>query len=141
MSSPPAWASGKLVLMVDDDESSLELMGHVVAKEGFRAEQAVDGREALAKAESLNPDLIILDLMLTGTSGYEVIRELQAQGLGHIPIIVVTGRAVDAKSENMLCLEPNVKDFLYKPLRPAILASSLYRCVGTPPIDAGEEAA
>ena len=129
----PAKPAEKLVLLVDDDESLLDLMEHVVKKEGFRTDRAVDGPEALKKAEALNPDLIILDFMLPGMGGYEVLRELQARGMGSVPVVVVTGRALDNKSIQDIRREPNVQEFLTKPVRPAILAAALHRILETEP--------
>jgi DNA-binding response OmpR family regulator len=125
----------KLVLLVDDDESLLDLMEHVVKKEGFRTDRAVDGNEALRKADALQPDLMILDFMLPGMGGYEVLRELQASGNGRIPVIVVTGRHMDRKNVEMVRLESNVKEFMEKPLRPAVLASTLHSVLNTRPPD------
>lgn len=123
----------KLILIVDDDESLLDLMDHVVKKDGFRTERAMDGNEALAKVAALDPDAIVLDFMLPGMGGYEALRELQSRGYGHIPIIVVTGRAMDAKSIEAVRQEPNVKEFLAKPVRPAMLLAALHRLVDPPP--------
>lgn len=123
----------KLVLLVDDDESLLDLMEHVVKKEGFRTGRAVDGKEALAKAQALTPDLIVLDMMLPGMGGYEILRELQALGCGDIPIVIVTGRQMDPKGVEMIRGESNVKEFLEKPVRPATVASLIHRLLGTQP--------
>jgi CheY-like chemotaxis protein len=128
----------KLVLMVDDDESLLDLMEHVVKKDGFRTERAEDGPEALRKAQALNPDIIVLDMMLPGLGGYEVMRQLQAAGCGDIPIIVVTGRQMDHASVNLIKQEPNVKEFLVKPVRPATLTAGLHRILNTQPPRAPE---
>jgi DNA-binding response OmpR family regulator len=125
----------KLVLLVDDDESLLDLMEHVVQKEGFRTDRATEGAEALRKVSALSPDLILLDFMLPGMGGYEVLRELQAQGNGSIPIIVVTGRQMDRKNVSMLRMEPNVKEFMEKPLRPALLAVTIHTMLKTRPAD------
>lgn len=125
----------KLVLLVDDDESLLDLMEHVVKKEGFRTDRAADGNEALRKAEALMPDLIILDFMLPGMGGYEVVRELQAAGNGGIPVIIVTGRHMDRKNIEMVRLESNVREFMEKPLRPAVLAATLHSVLKTRPPD------
>ena len=125
--------SEKLVLIVDDDESLLDLMDHVVKKQGFRTDRAMDGVEALKKVEALKPDLLILDFMLPGMGGYEALRELQSRGAGHIPIIVVTGRSLDERSVEMVRQEPNVRDFLQKPVRPAQLAAALHRILDTVP--------
>ena len=131
--SDSANPAAKLVLLVDDDESLLDLMDHVVKKEGFRTDRAMDGSEALLKVAALNPDAIVLDFMLPGMGGYEALRELQARGCGDIPILVVTGRAMDTKSIEEVRREPNVKDFLQKPVRPAMLLAALHRILGTAP--------
>jgi two-component system, OmpR family, response regulator AdeR len=140
--SDPSHPSQKLVLIVDDDESLLDLLEHVVKKEGFRTDRATDGVEALRKVEALSPDLLILDFMLPGLGGYEAVRELQARGHGSVPIIVVTGRAMDAGAINLIKQEPNVKEFLAKPVRPALLSGALHRILGTVPAgrDAGPSA-
>lgn len=123
----------KLVLLVDDDESLLDLMEHVVKKEGFRTARAMDGQEALTKVAALTPDAIVLDFMLPNLSGYEALREFQARGHGDIPVLVVTGRVLDAKSVDEVRREPNVKEFLQKPVRPVMLAAALHRILGTAP--------
>jgi len=128
-----AHPSQKLVLLVDDDESLLDLMEHVVRKEGFRTDRAVDGPEALRKAQALNPDALVLDMMLPGLGGFEVVRELQATGQGDVPIIVVTGRSIDRAGIDLIRQESNVKEFMEKPVRPAVLASALHRLLGTAP--------
>lgn len=133
MSETGGAPAGKLVLLVDDDESLLDLMDHVIKKDGFRTERAMDGEEALAKVAALNPDIIVLDFMLPEMGGYEALRELQSRGFGHIPIVVVTGRAMDAKSIEEVRREQNVKDFLQKPVRPAMLTLALHRVLGTAP--------
>ena len=129
--------ASKLILLVDDDESLLDLMDHVVKKEGFRTDRACDGLEALRKAEALRPDLIVLDFMLPSMGGYEALRELQARGCGDIPIVVVTGRCMDDKGVELVRQEPNVKDFMPKPVRPGLLTAALHRILGTRPAGFG----
>ena len=125
----------KLILLVDDDESLLDIVEHVVRREGFRTDRAVDGPEALRKAEALMPDLILLDFMLPGKGGYEVVRELQATGNGGIPVIVITGRQLDDKQIALVRLESNVKEFLIKPMRPAVLSALIHSLLKTRPPD------
>jgi CheY-like chemotaxis protein len=122
-----------LILLVDDDESLLDLMDHVVKKEGYRTDRAVDGQEALAKAAALAPGAIVLDFMMPGMGGYEVLRELQARGYGSIPVVVVTGRAMDEKSVEAVRQESNVREFLQKPVRPAMLVAALHRLLRAEP--------
>ncbi|OGR85044.1 MAG: hypothetical protein A3J74_07465 [Elusimicrobia bacterium RIFCSPHIGHO2_02_FULL_57_9] len=123
----------KLVLVVDDEESQQDLLKHIVGKEGFRLDLAKDGSEALRKVEAMSPDLIILDLMLPGTSGYEVLRGLQSTGNGNIPVIVLTARTMDRKMVEMVRQESNVREFVQKPASPLILASTLHNILRTCP--------
>lgn len=129
----------KLVLLVDDDVSLLDLMSHVVQNEGFRIDRAVDGAEALRKVEALGPDLLVLDMMLPGIGGYEVVRQMQALGHGAIPVMIVTGRQMDRQSIDLIRQEPNVAEFLEKPVRPASLASTIHRLLKTRPPGRGEQ--
>lgn len=124
--------SAKLVLIVDDDMSILDLMEHVVRKEGFKVERGADGAEAVHKARTLNPDLILLDFMLPGMGGYEVVKELQVDN-SSIPVVIFTGRQMDRSSVEMVRQERNVRDFLQKPVKPAVLCTVLHRLLKTRP--------
>jgi two-component system alkaline phosphatase synthesis response regulator PhoP len=125
--------AGKLVLIVDDDESILDLLEHVVKKEGFRVERAADGNEALRKAEALSPSAVILDFMLPGMGGFEVLKNLQMGDLRSVPVLVITGRRIDRQTIEMVRQESNVKEYMEKPIKPAVLASLLHRLLGTRP--------
>lgn len=121
---------GKLVLVVDDDDSVREMLEFIVKKEGFRVETAADGEEGIAKAEKLSPDLIVLDLMLPRYGGFELLRRLQAGEQRQIPIVVVTGRYTDRSTADLIRQESNVVEFLEKPVRPAVLGAALQRIIG-----------
>lgn len=121
---------GKLVLVVDDDDSVREMLEFIVKKEGFRVETAADGEEGVSKAEKLGPDLIILDLMLPRYGGFELLRRLQAGEHKNIPIVVVTGRYTDRSTADLIRQESNVVEFLEKPVRPAVLGAALQRIIG-----------
>jgi two-component system, OmpR family, alkaline phosphatase synthesis response regulator PhoP len=123
----------KLVLLVDDDESILDLLEHLIKNEGFRVERAVDGCEAIRKTQSMRPDLVILDFMLPGLAGFEVLKELQMGEARSTPVIVVTGRSVDRQTSDMVRQESNVREFFEKPVKPVILASMIHRILRTRP--------
>ncbi len=123
----------KLVLIVDDDDSVRELIEFIVKKEGFRIEKAADGEEALSKAKAVNPDIILLDLMLPKFGGFEILRELQADETGSIPIVIITGRYTDRSTSDMIRQEPNVREFIEKPVKPQILTSLLHKILKTQP--------
>jgi DNA-binding response OmpR family regulator len=123
----------KMILIVDDDDSVRELIEFIVRKEGFRVEKAADGEEALTKARAGNPDLILLDLMLPKLGGFEVLRELQSDETGGIPIVIITGRYTDRSTSDMIKQEPNVRDFIEKPVKPQILTSLIHKLLKTQP--------
>ena len=125
--------ANKLVLIVDDDESIRKLIEFVVKKEGFKVEKAMDGEEALRKARQISPDLILLDLMLPKFGGVEILRELQSDETAGIPIIIITGRYTEHSISDMIKQEPNVKDFIEKPLKPQALAAALHKILKTQP--------
>ncbi|GAB4032049.1 MAG: hypothetical protein Fur0012_10100 [Elusimicrobiota bacterium] len=123
----------KLVLIVDDDDSIRELLEFIVKKEGFRIEKASDGRSAIEKAKTLNPDLILLDLMLPGYGGFEILRELQAYETSSIPIIIITGRYADRTTVELIKQEPNVKEFVEKPIKVNVLSALIHKILKTKP--------
>lgn len=123
----------KLILIVDDDESVRELIEFIIKKEGFRIEKASDGEEALTKARTVNPDLILLDLMLPKFGGFEILRELQSDDTGTIPIVIITGRYTDRSTSEMIKQEPNVRDFIEKPVKPQVLTSLVHKLLHTQP--------
>lgn len=129
----PAKSSDKLVMIVDDDDSIRELLEFMVKQEGFRVETAGDGEEGLRKIQALNPDLVILDLMMPRYGGFEVLRQLQSGQSEGIPILIITGRYTDQMSMEMLRHESNVRDIMEKPVQASVLASNLHNILGTTP--------
>ena len=119
------WA--KLILIVDDDESILELLEFLVLKEGFRVEKAADGKDVVKKTRALKPDLILLDLMLPNCNGFEILRELQEEETSDIPIVVITGRHPDRSMVETIKQEPNVKDYMEKPVKHQAFAATLHK--------------
>ncbi|MAL16320.1 MAG: hypothetical protein CL670_10920 [Balneola sp.] len=80
-----------LLLIVDDTPANLRLLSHVLSKEGYEFVEATDGNEALEMAEKHVPDLILLDIMMPGMSGFEVIKKLKENELlEDIPIIFLS---------------------------------------------------
>jgi CheY-like chemotaxis protein len=134
VSDDPAQLSPKLVLIVDDDASMRDILDYTVKKEGFRTDLTADGQEALRKVETARPDLILLDFMIPGMGGYEVLRELQSRGFGGIPIIIVTGRLMGEQGLALLHQESNVKELLQKPFKTGVVATALHRVLGTAPL-------
>lgn len=121
----------KLVLIVEDDETIVELLNFAIEKDGFRILIARNGNDALGLIKRSPPDLIVLDMMLPGKGGFEIIKLLQNEDNRNIPVIVTTGRFVDNKVQSMMQFEPNVKEFMTKPLNMHFLIHRIHSLLGT----------
>ncbi len=119
----------KKILIADDEPDILEIIGFHLEKEGFITYKAVDGNDAIAKAQKLLPDLIILDVMMPYKSGIEVCTILrQNQQLKDKPIILLT--AISDEQTHIKGLESGADDYVNKPISPKVLVSrvnSLFR--------------
>jgi CheY-like chemotaxis protein len=104
-----------LVMIVDDEEDIRDIVEITLKKEGFQTVCAVDGLDAVSKLEPRAPDLIFLDLMMPGQSGYEFLRHLQGAGHGRIPVVIATARSLDSSTVSIILQETNVVGFFAKP--------------------------
>jgi CheY-like chemotaxis protein len=131
----PSFASpaDKLILVVDDDEGIRALVELIAKGEGFQIATAVDGLAAAEVMETRSPDLIVADMMMPRQGGYEFLRGLQASGNGRVPVMIITGSALNDSTIAMLRQEGNVVEFVRKPIRAASFASALHRHLGTAP--------
>ena len=112
------------VLVVDDEEDILELLSHILSKEGYKVRCAVSGEEALARVKSEIPDLIVLDLMLPGIDGFEVARRLKEDAkTSHLPIIMLTAKTEE--SDVVTGLEIGAHDYVTKPFSPKVLIARM----------------
>lgn len=103
-------SSGK-ILVVDDDLNICELLRLYIEKEGFNVVTANDGMEALKLFEKENPELIMLDIMLTGLDGWQVCREIRKTS--QCPIIMLTAKG--EVFDKVLGLELGADDYVVKP--------------------------
>ena len=101
----------RTILVVDDEATLRETLVEALELEGYRAVAAADGREALAKFRSEQPDLVLLDLMLPELSGVEVCRILRAETA--VPIVMLTAR--DSEVDKVVGLELGADDYVTKP--------------------------
>ncbi len=110
-----------VILVVDDDQSTLKLVRHQLQDEGFRAVTASTGEEAIERAREVRPDLLVLDLMLPDISGFEVFTRIQEYA--PLPTIMLTGRNRD--SDKVRGLEMGADDYLAKPFNPEELTARI----------------
>jgi DNA-binding response OmpR family regulator len=102
------------VLVVDDDEMNVRLL-EAILSDKYEVTTAYNGKEALLEVEKKPPDLILLDIMMPGMSGYEVCKKLKGNNKTlHIPIVMVT--ALTEKTEKIKGIEAGANDFLNKPV-------------------------
>src|SRR6478735_535559 len=100
------------VLVVEDEARLAELLRQGLQEEGFAVDLAASGEDALDWLEAMTPDLILLDLMLPGISGFELCRLLRSRG-NPTPILALTAR--DAVSDRVDGLDAGADDYLVKP--------------------------
>jgi two-component system, OmpR family, phosphate regulon response regulator PhoB len=130
----PTSAGGELVLVVDDEPHIVALVAYHLAKAGYRVTTAINGSDALALANRERPALIVLDLMLPGISGFEVLKKLR--GRDHtrdVAVLMLTARRDEPDRIEGLSL--GADDYLTKPFSPQELVlrvKAILRRTGSP---------
>jgi two-component system phosphate regulon response regulator PhoB len=115
MRSDPS--QGEKILVVDDEADIIALVAYHLGKNGYRVSTASSGTDALAAARRDTPALIVLDLMLPGQSGYDVLKELrQSPQTGDIAVLMLTARKEE--EDRILGLALGADDYLVKPFSP-----------------------
>jgi two-component system alkaline phosphatase synthesis response regulator PhoP/two-component system response regulator ResD len=107
------------ILVVDDEKNIVQLARLYLGNEGFRVEEAYDGKQALEKARAVNPDLIVLDIMMPEMDGLSVCKELRKTS--NVPVIVLTARDDDV--DKIVGLEIGADDYMTKPFNPRELVA------------------
>jgi DNA-binding response OmpR family regulator len=128
------------ILVVDDEPEAVELVEFNLKQAGFAVQTAADGAEALKKARSEAPNLVVLDLMLPEVDGLEVCKMLRRDpATKSIPIVMVTAKA--AEVDRILGLELGADDYVTKPFSPRELVLRVKKILERGrPADAEEEA-
>jgi adenylate cyclase len=110
----------RTLLVVDDNEMNRDMLARRLARHGHHVVIAEDGIRALNLLKTTPVDMILLDLMMPGLSGYEVLERLKADpNTAHLPVIVIS--AIDELDSIVKCLELGAEDHLPKPFNPVIL--------------------
>ena len=99
------------ILVVDDDENIAELIGLYLNKECFETKLVYDGEQALKAVKDFAPNLVLLDIMLPGIDGYEVLREIRRGG--SLPVIMLSAKG--ETFDRVLGLELGADDYIMKP--------------------------
>ena len=123
----------KKILIADDEPDILEIVSYNLGKEGYEVYTAKDGNEAIERAKQLNPDLIILDIMMPRKTGVEVCQILRTQPLFQDTLIIFLTAMSDEASQ-IKGLETGADDYVSKPISPKVLVSrvnALFRRVNS----------
>lgn len=102
------------MLIADDNRQIVSILEEYAKKEGFTVTTALDGFDALNKAQSMDFDMILLDVMMPGLDGFQVCREIRRQS--NVPIIMITARGEDF--ERIMGLDTGADDYIVKPFSP-----------------------
>jgi len=115
---------GYKILLVDDEEDIIEFLSYNLQKEGFEVSAAFNGLEAVKKATSEKPHLIIMDVMMPEMDGIEAVKEIRKNpDLDDTLIIFLTARSDDLTQ--ITGLESGADDYVTKPVKPKVLISRL----------------
>jgi two-component system response regulator CpxR len=109
------------ILLVDDDAELCSLLSEFLRREGFDVDCAHEGNLGLEKAAQPDVDLVVLDVMLPGLDGFEILRRLRQQS--KVPVIMLTARGEDV--DRIVGLELGADDYLPKPFNPRELAARI----------------
>jgi two-component system, OmpR family, response regulator len=130
------------ILVVDDDPNIRELVRVFLRNEGFDVYEAADGREALARLESVKADLVILDVMMPHMDGWELAQQLSGAGRLSVPLLMLTAKG--ETSQKIKGFGLGVDDYLVKPFEPLELVARVkallkrYRIANSQTVSVGD---
>ncbi len=127
--------SMQTVFVVEDEESFVDALTIGLKREGFRVEVARDGAEALERFDAVNPDIVLLDVMLPKVSGIDVCRDLRKKS--QVPIIMVTAKS--AEIDTVVGLEVGADDYITKPYRMRELVARMRAVLRRVPTERGSD--
>lgn len=104
------------ILVVEDDPRLRERLARYLSTEGFRVTAAADAAEARSRLRAINPDLMVLDVMMPGENGLDLTQSLRQDLAGNLPILLLTARG--APEDRIAGFEAGADDYLGKPFEP-----------------------
>ncbi|MFN3954657.1 MAG: response regulator transcription factor [Pararhodobacter sp.] len=120
---------GRLVLVVEDEPNISEAIRFILRRDGWMVATHCEGTDALERIEAVGPDLVILDVMLPGRSGFDILQALREHAaLRTIPVIMLTAKGQTAERE--MALRAGASLFMAKPFANADLLAAVRQLVG-----------
>jgi DNA-binding response OmpR family regulator len=121
-----ATVTKKKILVVEDEESLLKLQSILLTIRGYTVEGATDGQAALEAVETMNPDLILLDIMLPKIDGLEICRQVKAnEATRHIPVVMLTAKKYPA--DRVMGEQAGADAYITKPYKSAMVIETIQR--------------
>ncbi len=112
------------ILVIEDDEDILELLQHHLVREGYVVETSDDGEKGLQRAKDQPPHLLLLDLMLPGIDGLQVLKSLRSDArTAFLPVVILTAKGEEA--DIVTGLELGADDYVTKPFSPKVLLARI----------------
>jgi twitching motility two-component system response regulator PilH len=114
----------KKILIVDDSPTDRQFLLEVLSKAGYQCVTAENGDEAIAKSKTERPDLILMDVVMPGTSGYQATRAItRDDATKHIPVIMCTSK--NQETDRIWGLRQGARDYLMKPIDAKALVAKI----------------
>jgi twitching motility two-component system response regulator PilH len=118
------------ILVVDDSATERFFFAELLSKNGYDVVTAENGAEALTKAKSEQPDLILMDVVMPGQNGFQVTRTISRDpGTAHIPIIICTSKSQE--TDRYWGMKQGAKDYVVKPVDPKELLNKIRACASS----------
>jgi twitching motility two-component system response regulator PilH len=112
------------ILVVDDSPTDRQFMLETLAKKGYQVVTAENGEDAITKAKSELPDLILMDVVMPGLNGYQATRQItRDDATKHIPVIMCTSKSAD--TDKIWGMRQGANDYLIKPIDPGQLLAKI----------------
>ncbi len=114
----------KSILVVDDSPTDRKYLSDILAKGGYKVSTAENAEDAMAKAKQLQPDLVLMDIVMPGQNGFQATRALtRAEETKHIPVIICTSKGLE--TDRVWGLRQGAKDYIVKPISQADLLAKI----------------
>ncbi len=117
------------ILIIDDSPTEVHVLKTMLEKAGHQALSATSAEEGLVKAKAEKPDLILMDVVMPGTNGFQATREISKDpDTAHIPVIIVTTK--DQETDKVWGMRQGAKEYLTKPVQVSDLLSKIQVAIG-----------
>ena len=121
---------GGTVVLVEDERNIIEAISFILSRDGWQVKTHSNGHDALDAVRAHRPDLVILDVMLPGRSGFDILQDIRADpGIGKVPVLMLTARGQDKDRE--MAERAGANRYMTKPFSNAEMLATVRALVGS----------